>query len=194
MSRFRASLPLRPLGPKTATYGCLRRFPLYFHRMRIRTETPHDIDQIRSTHLASFPDAGEAALVDALRTEGDMVFSLVAADGDAVVGHCLFSRMTSPQNTLGLGPVAVLPGYRRQGIADDLIRAGIDQARAENWAAIFVLGHPAYYQRFGFSLQMAAGFRSPYSGPYFMILPLGAADLEAMSRSVSYPPAFAALG
>ncbi len=162
--------------------------------MTIRSETPDDRAGIRAVHLASFPGPGEADLVDRLRQDGDAVLSLVAIEDGAVAGHVMLSRMKAPFRALGLGPVAMLPGWRKRGIAARLIGEGIRRARADSWDGIFVLGEPAYYQRFGFTAAMAAGFESPYGGPYLMALALNGGGLPAKSGRIDYAPAFAALG
>ena len=55
---------------------------------------------------------------------------------------------------------------------------------------VFVLGDPAYYGRFGFTVM--EGFVSRYAGPYFQALML-APDAPKAGR-VSYPKAFDDLG
>ena len=160
--------------------------------MKIRAETDSDRDAIRALHLCCFPTAGEADLVDRLREDGDAVVSLVAEVADCLTGHALFSRMAAPFPALGLAPVAVFPEWRGQGMAARLIEAGLAMAQAD-WDAVFVLGEPAYYGRFGFDAAAAQGFRSPYAGPYFMVRALKP-QLPATSGRVNYPGAFAALG
>ena len=163
--------------------------------MLIREEAPGDIQAIRDIHLASFPEGGEADLVDRLRFDNDAVLSLVAAAIDGVpVGHALFSRMSAPFGALGLGPVAVLPEHRRLGVGAALIGKGVELAEKRGWEAVFALGDPGYYDRFGFSAQLARGFTSPYAGEYFMVLPLGGPDLPASSGRVIYADAFAGPG
>jgi putative acetyltransferase len=159
----------------------------------IRAETLSDTAAIRAVEEAAFARSSEADLVDALRAAGEAILSLVAVECEHVVGHVVFSRMDAPFRALGLGPVAVRPDRQRQGIGGRLIREGLLRARDGNWQAVFVLGEPAYYRRFGFDPALAARFRSPYAGPYLMALPLGAPDLPARSGRVDYAPAFAAL-
>jgi putative acetyltransferase len=159
---------------------------------QIRPEDPSDRAAIRRLHLVSFPTAAEANLVDGLRDDGDAVLSLVARERIAVVGHVLFSRMTAPFRALGLAPVAVLPACRRHGMAAALIEAGLSRAATLGWQAVFVLGDPAYYGRFGFDAAAASGFDNPYAGPHFMVKPL--APLPAASGPVAYAPAFDRLG
>ena len=158
--------------------------------MMIRPEAPGDFPEIRSLHLASFPDATEADLVERLRDEGDAVISLVAMDGGVVVGHVMFFRMTAHFKALGMAPVAVLPDRRKQGVAATLIQTGIAQAREDGWEGIFVLGEPDYYTRFGFSAELAEPFQSIYAGPYLMALRLQGKALPAESGQIDYAPAF----
>lgn len=166
-------------------------------RMVIRPEEPGDRPAILDLLRAAFPGPEEALLVDRLAADGDVVLSLVAEDAQAdppLIGHILFSPMAAPFRALGLGPVAVDGRHRRRGLAAALIREGLRRVEAQGWQAVFVLGDPAYYSRFGFAAEAAAGFVSPYAGPYFMALPLGAERLPAATGQVDYAPAFAALG
>jgi putative acetyltransferase len=161
---------------------------------KIRIETPDDQADVRKLHLTAFPGPEEADLVDRLRGDGDAVISLVATDGDVLVGHVMFSRMSAPFRALGLAPVAVLPDWRGKGIAARLIENGITQAQKSDWAGIFVLGEPDYYQRFGFSVAKAEKFESAYAGPYLMALALRGSDLPCPSGRIDYASAFTALG
>ena len=161
--------------------------------MKIRAETASDRGAIRTLHICCFPTADEADLVERLREEGDVVFSLVSEVGDCLTGHVLFSRMTAPLRALGLAPVAVFPEWRGLGMAAGLIEAGLAAAADAGWEAVFVLGEPAYYGRFGFDAAAAQGFQSPYAGPYFMVHPLGR-NLPVASGRVDYAKAFAVLG
>jgi putative acetyltransferase len=158
----------------------------------LREETPDDHQAIRELLAAAFQRSGEADLVDALRKEGDLVFSCVAAEDDLVVGHAALSRMRAPFPALGIGPVAVAAARRRKGVASALLRWSMARAQNDKWGAIFVLGDGAFYSRFGFRPELAAGFGSPYSGPHFMALALNGA-LPAAAGTVDYAPAFGRL-
>jgi putative acetyltransferase len=161
--------------------------------MIVRLESSDDRAAVRRLHVGAFPTAVEADLVERLRADGDAVISLVAVEDGDVVGHVMLSRMTAPFRALGLAPVAVAAGRRRRGVAARLIEEGVRQARAAGWEAIFVVGEPAYYARFGFSAAVAAPFESPYAGPYLMALPLDERGLPTMSGRVDYAPAFSAI-
>lgn len=162
-------------------------------RVTVRPEAEADVRAIRAILEAAFPTRLEADLVDQLRADGDVVLSLIAGLEGDVVGYAMFSRMRRPAQTLGLGPVAVCVRHRRKGIAAGLIRAGLRRAGNQGWKGVFVLGDPAYYRRFGFDPDLAAGFTTPYARPYLMALTLGADGLPARTGKLEYAGAFAAL-
>ena len=157
--------------------------------MRIRPETPADHAAIRAVITAAFARPDEAELVDQLRRDGDAAISLVAEADHAIIGHVLLSPMTAPFAALGLAPLSVLPAHQQHGVGSALMHAAIDAARTAGAAAIFLLGHPAYYRRFGFSVETARPFASPDAGPHFMVLPL-VDPLPATHGPVGYAKAF----
>ena len=106
----------------------------------------------------------EAHLVEQLRAEGDSVNALVAVEQTQIIGHVMLSNMAAPFKALGLGPVSVRPDRRRSGDGSALIREGLRQARQDGWHAVFVLGDPRFYRRFGFDPELAGGFTCPTQG------------------------------
>ena len=160
--------------------------------MEIRAEKDADRQAVRDVVSAAFAGRAEADLVDDLRAECDGILSLVAEEDGRIVGHALLSPMNAPFRALGLAPVAVLPERQGEGIGSALIRAGLSRARDEGWQAVFVLGEPAYYRRFGFDPALAEGFDCAYAGPYLMALPLGGA-LPARTGQLRYAEAFSRL-
>lgn len=161
--------------------------------MNVRPETPADRPGIRDLHRVCFATPAEADLVQQLRADNDAVFSLVAVEGEQIIGHVMFSRMRKPPQTLGLAPVAVVPAHRRQGIAEALIRDGLHRARHDGWKGVFVLGGD-YYRRFGFNPALTRGLKSPYAGPHLMGLALEEDFCAPDDRRLEYASAFEALG
>jgi putative acetyltransferase len=158
----------------------------------VRPATEADYAAIRAVETAAFGQPDEAGMVEASRAEGGVLAELVEERDGRVVGHILMNRMTvsPPRLMAGLAPVAVDPAFQGQGIGDALCRAGIEAARTAGAAAVVVLGHPAYYPRFGFSVEAAANIASPYAGlPAFMALELVAGALAAPLKA-DYPAAF----
>jgi putative acetyltransferase len=161
--------------------------------MIVREETPKDISAVKLVHEAAFGQLAEAVLVDALRVSGDAVISLVAEDDGEIVGHVLFSKLPAPERCLALAPVSVVPSRQNQGIGSKLIREGLARAKKEGWKAVFVLGEPDYYQRFGFDPAKADKFETDYPKPYFMALELRTDSLCDSVGKVTYAPSFQAL-
>jgi putative acetyltransferase len=161
--------------------------------MIVRDEEDADRGAIREIVTAAFGQSEEADLVDWLRADGDSVISLVADDEGEIVGHVLFSRIKSALRALGMAPVSVLPGRQGSGIGSQLVRAGLERAAEEGWQAVFVVGEPDYYRRFGFDPATAKGFSSLYSGPYLMAVALDK-PLPVSTGKIEFAPAFAKLG
>ena len=165
--------------------------------MIIRDETQADHGDIRSLNQAAFGGGYEAALVDRLRSEELVRASLVAVKGDVIVGHILFSALSVTMDgwtvrAAALAPLAVAPALQRRGIGSALVRSGLDSVTAQGFEAVFVLGHTAYYPRFGFSAAAASKLASHYAGDAFMALDLTPDALRGTVGTVTYPDAFEA--
>jgi putative acetyltransferase len=161
--------------------------------IHVRDELPRDWKAVYQVISSAFGQSAEAELVEQLREAGDSVISLVAEENSQIVGHVLLSRMSAPFPALALAPVSVVPTRQRCGIGSVLIEAAVNRARSAGSAAIFVLGDPRYYERFGFDGETAAGFTSPYAGSHFMALKL-ASPLPVMTGELHHASAFATLG
>lgn len=168
----------------------------------IRAATGGDVAAIDALLRRAFPKADEAQLVQRLCIDGDMVLTLVADDEETgeLAGMVAFSRMDVEIDgktiaSVALAPVAVAGHYRRQGVAEALIQAGLVHLGEAGAMLCFVLGDPAYYGRFGFSADWARGFASPYAGDYLMALPLqGGAMPCGVRGKADHAMAFAQLG
>ncbi|MGH8037737.1 MAG: GNAT family N-acetyltransferase [Stenotrophomonas sp.] len=166
--------------------------------MQIRSERPGDADAIHALTRAAFEDAPHSShteqyIVDALRAAGALTVSLVAEDGDGIVGHVALSPVRLSDGSLGwygLGPISVAPGQQGQGVGSALMRAAIEALQARGAAGCVVLGDPGYYGRFGFQ----ADSRLRLAGvpaEYFQALLLQGAWPDA---EVEYHAAFEATG
>jgi putative acetyltransferase len=135
---------------------------------------PHIAEIVHAAFVAAFGRSDEGALIAALRSNGDVLRERVALDGDAIVGHILFSRAWiegdgASAPAVQLAPVSAAPQTQRRGIGSRLIVDGLDALARAGETHVFVLGHPAYYPRFGFFAEAAARFQSPWPGPNFML-------------------------
>jgi putative acetyltransferase len=160
----------------------------------IHLETPTACAAVRAIVEEAFGQPGEADLIEALRADGDLVLSLLAVIGRPI-GHVAFSRLTLPGSTVracALAPLAVLPAFQRQGIGTGLVRDGLHRLSRSGEDLVLVLGEPAYYGRFGFTVEAAEGLRTPYDGPYLQALALTDAG-RAVLGPVRYARAFSRL-
>ena len=70
-----------------------------------------------------------------------------------------------------VAPLSVHPDYQNKGIGGQLIKEGLKLLKADGVELVFVLGHPGYYPRFGFTSAGVKGFDTPY--------PIAAENAEA---------------
>lgn len=159
--------------------------------IQIRETNTDDFNDIMTVEKQAFGYDKEARLVAELladRTAKPMV-SLLAFHKDEAIGHILFTRAyfdnqeAQPMMHI-LAPLAVKPEYQRQGIGGMLIQAGIEKLREKCSNLVFVLGHAAYYPKYGFIPHAARlGYPAPYLIPeefsdYWMVQPISPKGFE----------------
>jgi putative acetyltransferase len=163
----------------------------------VRAERPDDFAAIRIVHERAFGGREEAQLVDALRASGVHVpdLCLVALHGGSVVGHVAFSRArlgSSGHPVLALAPMGVVPRHQGRGAGSALVAEALRRAAATDYPLVVVVGHAAYYPRFGFEPAAPLGVDAPFEVPAeaWMVhrLPAYTRDVRG---TVVYPDAFA---
>lgn len=168
--------------------------------MIVRAERQEDRAAVRALLEAVFAGPSEADLVDALRGTPAWLpgLSLVAEHDGAVVGYLLFTRAhVAATPILALAPLAVAKERQRGGIGQALVRAGLETVRARGERAVVLVGHPAYYRRFGFEPAVPRGLTSGFAegarAPALQVIALQEHALEDLRGAVAYAPAFDAL-
>jgi putative acetyltransferase len=161
----------------------------------LRRESPWERSAVRLLNESAFGRPDEADLIDRLRTEGAVLASFVAECEERIVGHILFSRMlietgNGAVSAVALAPLAVSPEQQCRGVGGQLIRHGLDWLREHGEQVVIVLGHPAYYSRFGFSSDRARSLASPFPAEAFMAFELLPGALDGIRGRVRYPDAF----
>ena len=164
---------------------------------KVRVETPADHAAIAQITATAFNNTAEVQLITQLRQHSSECLSLVAEQHAKLVGHIMFSPATLDNaaeiKLMALAPMAVSNVLQHQGIGSALVRAGLELCRQRGIDAVVVLGHAAYYPRFGFK----PASRFNISGPWqvadnsFMLLELKPGALKGKSGRVQYHPAFA---
>jgi putative acetyltransferase len=166
--------------------------------VEIRAEAPGDAAAIFAVQAAAFGRPDEARLVDALRGAVQPVVSRVALAGARIVGHVLLSPVTiergrgTPPPCGGLAPLGVEPGLQGRGIGGALVRSALAGAREAGFSAVFLVGSPGYYARFGFELAAPRGFHyeSAAFDVAFQVHRLEPGALDGVSGWVRYADAF----
>ena len=162
----------------------------------IREEHPGDVTAIRDVNKRAFGQDQEGNIVDALRSHGAALLSLVATLRGQVVGHIMYSSL-SVGNIQGaaLGPMAVLPEHQRQGIGSQLIEAGNRNLKEAACPFIVVVGHADYYPRFGFRPASTYGMTCEWEVPdnVFMVLVLDPARMQDVSGLAKYRHEFSSV-
>jgi len=166
----------------------------------VRDESAEDISSVFVVNRAAFEGPEEATLVDRLRVAAAPLVSLVAETEGQVIGHILFSPVfvetgAGDRLCMGLGPMAVLPTFQNRGVGSELVNRGLARCRELEAAAVFVLGHPDYYPRFGFQPAAPRGFRYKKErfDPFFFVIELEEGFRETASGLVRYHSAFDAV-
>ncbi len=140
--------------------------------MEIRHSLPADLGDILHVHRRAFgADEGPviAELVRDLFEDPSAlpVFSYIALDGETIAGHILFTRarIEGKDEDLShqiLAPLAVLPEHQSGGVGLGLIDHGLQELQRNGVDLVFVLGHPGYYPKAGFSPALPLGLAAPY--------------------------------
>lgn len=166
--------------------------------IQIRETNNNDLEAIMLVEERAFGMKKEAELTaDLLNDEtASPIMSLLAFDGERVIGHIIFTRVymdkLDPNQPLIhiLAPLAVIPEYQNQGIGSMLIREGINRLKEMGSEMVFVLGHIGYYDRFDFIIDAKAlGYEAPYPIPEefkdaWMVQPLKTEEFHIPSGQV----------
>ena len=163
----------------------------------VREEQIPDIPGVRDVNQRAFGQPQESRIVEVLRDSCRDVLSLVAVYQQSVIGHIFFSPASIAMKDrtvtgMGLAPMAVLPEFQKKGVGATLVRTGIFSLRARGCPFIVVMGHPRYYQRFGFEKAGSHHIESEWDVPdeAFRIMILDDIAMKGVRGTVCYRPEF----
>lgn len=164
--------------------------------MLIRTEIGVDAASIDGLLRRSFPTSAEAELVHQLREDGLLTLGVVATDDEGqVMGYAAFSPVTvngEDRQWVGLAPLVVDEQVRHQGLGQQLVYEGLDTLNEFGYAAVVVLGEPAFYARFGFesAAQHQLHCRWPDSETALQVYPLAENAVNEAAGEIGYSAPF----
>ncbi len=158
----------------------------------IRVATRDDIPAVLDITSRAFGRPDEAAIIEKLMADEDVLVQFVAELDGAIVGHVLFYPVGvfGRLGAAGLGPMSVEPWVQREKIGTTILRTALEEVKRAGIPLVFVLGHPEYYPRFGFAAETTKPFESPLKerGAAFMALRLRYGP--PMSGRLIFPQAF----
>ncbi len=139
---------------------------------QIKESTGSDFKGISDVAMAAFgaPEGPEIVnlIADLLADESAQpLLSFVATVNKMIVGHILFTGARLDPAPKGisaaiLAPLSVHPDFQSRGIGGKLVTEGLQRLLQNGFDLVFVLGHPTYYPKFGFSEAGVNGFEAPY--------------------------------
>jgi putative acetyltransferase len=186
--------PEEPMNTNLPTY----QFP-NLPGITFRPESPQDYVAVYEVNQLAFDGRdAESQLVEAIRLIPVFIpdLSIVAEENGRVIGHILFSPITIETKSgsipaLSLAPMAVHPKCQKRGVGSALVRHGLQECARLGQKIVIVLGHPAFYPRFGFSAALAEPLASPWGGgEAWMALELVPGALRGVTGKVVYPLPF----
>jgi putative acetyltransferase len=182
---------VKPTAPRPDKTAAKRKKPFRLHALGVRDEHATDRGRIEALLAEAFGRPDEAMIVARLRADGDMVLALVAEFEGDLVGYIAFSKVEATINghalkALALAPLAVSSARRGDGIGSALVAAGLEAAGAAGFEAVFVVGDPAYYERFGFTAAAAQPFASEWKAT-LLALELEPRALAGTSGTLKHP-------
>jgi putative acetyltransferase len=137
----------------------------------IRETTDADLNDIPFVEREAFNSHKEADLTKDMLADPSAkpLISLLAFIENQPAGHILFTKAhlaNNPKVVFSLlAPLAVIPKFQRQEIGGNLIKKGLQLLSKANIDLVFVIGHPTYYPRHGFTPASKLGFQATYPIP-----------------------------
>jgi len=157
----------------------------------IRETRESDLEEVFNLIHAAFGNRAESDLVKQLISDGDVLINLLVESLDTIIGNVVVSKITmEPDMGLlcgGIAPVSVLPDQQSSGVGSRLVTAAINESKKTGIDALFLLGGPNYYKRFGF---IVSTLKNDYSVKHFQELELTEDCLENIKSKVTYADAF----
>lgn len=137
--------------------------------MYIRETKDADLNSILFVEREAFNSNREAELTKDLLADPSAkpLLSLMAFIEGQPLGHILFTAarlLNAPRKVAVsfLAPLAVILKFQKQGIGCALVKKGLELLSKSGVELVFVVGHPEYYPRHGFTPAGKLGFETPY--------------------------------
>lgn len=155
----------------------------------IRNERPDDSGAIEQLLDIAFEPSRHGRpsyrLRDGVAKRDDLCF--VAEEANHLIGVVRFwPILIGDHSALLLGPIAVHPAHKGQGIGGLLIGAGLAAARTAGFGIVVGVGVVGYLGRFGFQKASPLGLRFPVAvdDAHFLVLELVPGALDGVAGEI----------
>ena len=157
----------------------------------IREAQESDLEEVFNLIHSAFGNRAESDLVKQLISDGDVLINLLVESLDIIIGNVVVSKITmEPDIGLfcgGVAPVSVVPDQQSSGVGSKLMTAAINESKKMGIDALFLLGDPNYYKRFGF---VVSTLKNDYSVENFQELEVTEDCVVNIKSKVTYANAF----
>ncbi len=168
--------------------------------MVIRQEKTKDFQSIyflvkTAFQTAKVSNGAEQDYVKKLRASSNYIpeLALVTEQDAKLVAHIMLTKTYvaaggSTFEALLVAPLCVALEYRKRGIGSKLIAKSFEYAKNLGYTAVFVVGDPAFYSRFGFKSSALFGIKHVPLIPdqYVMVYELSPDALTGIAGTVTF--------
>ncbi|QYA42951.1 N-acetyltransferase [Macrococcoides bohemicum] len=166
--------------------------------MHIRQATLQDLKEIMCTTELAFEneltsDNQEHTLVEELMRSDSYIpeLTLVATIDNKIVGHIMYSKIKiDVYDGFAMAPLSVHPDYQKQGVGTALLHYTLSIIPLS--VPVVILGHPSYYNKFGFVKASIYNIKAPFEVPddVFMVRASEKVKEKGIQGIVIYSEAF----
>ncbi len=146
---------------------------------RVNKKDYNEIYELVKTafETAQVSDGTEQDFVLKLRAGNTYIqeLELIAKNNEEIIGHIMFTKLNIKTNkgeyvALLLAPLCVKLEYRNKGVGKKLVYTGFEEAKKLGYEAVFLVGNPQYYNRFGFKEVGKLGIKNKTEIPNEFVL------------------------
>ncbi len=161
------------------------------HNLVYLTEDATHDDVIEHINAEAFGPGRHTRAAARIREQGphDRSLSFVCADdGETIASVRMTPVMAGGVKAHLLGPLAVRPSHKNQGIGRELVRIAIEAARRAGSEAVILVGDPPYYMPLGFEkiAYNALQFPGPVDPGRVLVVPFDASVHPRLSGTIHW--------
>ncbi len=161
------------------------------HELVYLTEDASHDEIIELINAEAFGPGRHTRAAARIREQGphDRSLSFICADdGETIASVRMTPVLAGRVRGHLLGPLAVRPSHKNQGIGRELVRIAIEAARRQGSEAVILVGDPPYYMPLGFEKvsHNALEFPGPVDPGRVLVVPIAADTHERLPGHIEW--------